>query len=445
MTISQQIYSVSALNQQIKNLLEQEFVSILLEAEISNLTKASSGHWYFSLKDAQSQVRCAMFKGSNRFVQFTPQNGKQVLIRANVSLYKPRGEYQLIVESMQPAGIGQLQQQFEALKLKLSEEGLFDTHTKQSLPQSIQKIGLITSAKGAAIHDILSIMARLAPNIEVIVYPCLVQGEQAGAHICKMIETANQNTSLDLLIVGRGGGSIEDLWAFNLESVAYTIHYSRLPVISAVGHETDITIADLVADIRAATPSAAAEMVSQSSLQQKNQLPRLTTQLKMNAERHISRYQNQLNRLELRLNQQEPVKKMLNRRQWLDETLHQLTQQLHNQTKTYANKLTRLAQRLSDTHPKYRLQSVHQNHQQLQQRLNQAMLDRYQGYNNQHRVLTEKLHAYSPLSTLSRGYSATFDDKGNSIHSSQQVTIGQTIETRLANGKITSQVKDIEF
>ncbi|WAJ71161.1 exodeoxyribonuclease VII large subunit [Catenovulum adriaticum] len=445
MTISQQIYSVSALNQQIKNLLEQEFVSLLLEAEISNLTKASSGHWYFSLKDAQSQVKCAMFKGSNRFVQFAPENGKQVLVRANVSLYKPRGEYQLIVESMQPAGIGQLQQQFEALKLKLSAEGLFDSQTKQSLPKDIQKIGLITSAKGAAIHDILSIMARLAPNIEVIIYPCLVQGEQACAHICKMIEIANQNTSLDLLVVSRGGGSIEDLWAFNQEPIAYTIHYSRLPVISAVGHETDITIADLVADIRAATPSAAAEMVCQSSLRQKNQLPRLTTQLKMNAERHISRYQNQLNRLELRLNQQDPVKQMLNRQQWLDETLHQLNQYLQNNLKTKTNKLARLQQRLLENHPKYRLQSAHQKQIQMRQKLHQAMHDHYKRYYNQHLVLTEKLQAYSPLSTLSRGYSATFDEQGNSIQSSRDVTIGQTIKTRLADGKITSQIKDIEF
>ncbi|MCU4676898.1 exodeoxyribonuclease VII large subunit [Catenovulum sp. 2E275] len=443
MTNSQQIYTVSSLNQQIKVLLEQNFISLLLEAEISNLTRASSGHWYFSLKDDQSQVRCAMFKGANRFVQFEPKNGTQVLVRAGVSLYKPRGEYQLLVESMQPAGVGQLQQKFEALKQRLAGEGLFDPAEKQSLPVNIRKVGIITSAKGAAIHDILSILKRLAPNIEVVIYPCLVQGEQAAPNICQMIELANQNTELDLIIVGRGGGSIEDLWAFNEEAVAYTIHYSRLPVISAVGHETDISIADLVADIRAATPSAAAEMISQSSVKIKNHLPGLSHQLNRSIERIIALNQHKLNRYELRLNQQDPVKQMFNQQQWLDEKLNQLHHHLLHKKQTKQTQLNRLEQSLWAAHPKYQLQQQQQNLSGLAARLNTALQNQFKSLSYQHSLLIEKLQAYSPLSTLQRGYSATFDNQGNALHSVEQVKPDEIIQTRLANGSIFSKVTSL--
>ncbi len=445
MTNSQQIFTVSSLNQKIKILLEQNFASLLVEAEISNLVKASSGHWYFSLKDENSQVRCAMFKGANRFVQFMPKNGEQVLVRAGVSLYKPRGEYQLLVESMQPAGVGQLQQKFEALKQRLAQEGLFDPAEKQALPAQINKVGIVTSAKGAAVHDMLSILKRLAPNIEIILYPCLVQGEQAATHICQMIEKANDNAELDLIIVGRGGGSIEDLWAFNEESVAYTVHYSRLPIISAVGHETDISICDLVADVRAATPSAAAEIISQNSVKLKNSLPKLTRQLMLSIEHLVRIKQHNVNRLELRLGQQDPVKQMLNKQQWLDEKLNQLHHLLLNNQQQKRAKLNQMAQALFDQHPKYKLQQDKQNLANYALRLNQAIQNQISQLDHQHRLYAEKLQAYSPLATFSRGYSATFDQQGNTIQSVKTVKPGDEITTQVFDGKVLSKVTRVDF
>lgn len=258
------IFTVSRLNQTVRLLLEHEMGQVWISGEISNFTQPASGHWYFTLKDDNAQVRCAMFRNSNRRVTFRPQHGQQVLVRANITLYEPRGDYQIIVESMQPAGEGLLQQKYEQLKAKLQAEGLFDQQLKKTLPSPAHCVGVITSKTGAALHDILHVLKRRDPSLPVIIYPTAVQGDDAPGQIVRAIELANLRNECDVLIVGRGGGSLEDLWSFNDERVARGIFASRIPVVSAVGHETDVTIADFVADLRAPTPSAAAEVVSRN-------------------------------------------------------------------------------------------------------------------------------------------------------------------------------------
>ncbi|MGL4978376.1 MAG: exodeoxyribonuclease VII large subunit, partial [Plesiomonas sp.] len=266
------IFTVTRLNQTVRQLLETQLGQVWISGEISNLSIPVSGHWYFTLKDTQSQVRCAMFRNSNRKVTFRPQNGQQILVRANITLYEPRGDFQIVIEGMQAAGDGLLQQQFEQLKMQLAAEGLFSQHSKQALPGYPKQIGIITSSSGAVLHDILQILRRRDPLLSVVIYPVAVQGQDAVAQITQAIARANQRAECDLLILARGGGSLEDLQAFNTEAVARAIFDSALPLVSAVGHETDVTIADFVADIRAPTPSAAAELISVDRQIQSRQL-----------------------------------------------------------------------------------------------------------------------------------------------------------------------------
>ena len=275
------IFTVSRLNQTVRLLLEHEMGQVWISGEISNFTQPASGHWYFTLKDDTAQVRCAMFRNSNRRVTFHPQHGQQVLVRANITLYEPRGDYQIIVESMQPAGEGLLQQKYEQLKAKLQAEGLFDLQYKKSLPSPAHCVGVITSKTGAALHDILHVLKRRDPSLPVIIYPTAVQGDDAPGQIVRAIELANKRNECDVLIVGRGGGSLEDLWSFNDERVARAIFASRIPIVSAVGHETDVTIADFVADLRAPTPSAAAEVVSRNQQELLRQVQSARQRLEM--------------------------------------------------------------------------------------------------------------------------------------------------------------------
>lgn len=273
------VLSVSELNFQVKSCLEQNFGSILLMGEISNLVIATSGHWYFSLKDERAQVSCAMFRGNNSRSNLTPKNGQKVLVKANVSLYEARGDYQLIVLQIQLDGVGLLQQRYEMLKQKLQQEGLFDPLHKKPKPERIKTVGVITSSTGAAFHDICTILKRRDPSLNIILYPSLVQGNLAAQNIVQQIERANRRNECDVLIIGRGGGSLEDLWCFNEEIVARAIFASNIFTISAVGHEIDFTISDFVADIRAATPSAAAEIISHDRSIQIRQLAQLKNRL----------------------------------------------------------------------------------------------------------------------------------------------------------------------
>ena len=394
--------SVSQLNRQVRTLLESHFDFLWVEGEISNFAAPSSGHWYFSLKDGSAQVRCAMFRNRNQRIKLTPENGDAIRLRCRVSLYEGRGEFQLIVEHLEPAGAGALQGAFEALKARLASEGLFEAERKQALPESISRLGIITSPTGAAIHDILTVLKRRCPAIEVYVIPVAVQGEQAAPDISGAIERVNRwqndgKITLDALIIGRGGGSLEDLWAFNEELVARAIAASALPIVSAVGHEVDFTIADMVADQRAATPSAAAEMLSPDQRE----------------------WQNQLNTLEQKL-------QLLIRRKLADA----------------ARELEHLRRRLR--HPGHRLREQSQRLDDLEQRLQSAMQRKLDTAGTRLAHLAQVLDSLSPLSTLQRGYAIVSDSTGSVITDASTVSSGDKLEARLAKGRLRLTVDGSE-
>ena len=313
------IYSVSRLNLEARLLLEQGFPRIWLEGELSNVSRPSSGHLYFTLKDARAQIRAAMFRSRNQAIRFRPEEGLQVLVRGRVSLYEPRGDYQLIVDHMEEAGDGALRRAFEELKRKLDAEGLFDAARKQPLPALPARIGVITSPSGAAVRDVISVLRRRFPAIPVLIYPVPVQGKEAGGEIANAIRLASRRADCDVLILTRGGGSLEDLWPFNEEVVARAIHDCRIPLVSAVGHEIDFTIADFVADRRAATPSAAAELVTPDQLEWLARLTQLSARLENRLRHTLSDDQRRLAWLEQRLQQVHPGQYLRQQAQRLDE------------------------------------------------------------------------------------------------------------------------------
>lgn len=438
------IYSVSQLNQSVRLMLENQLGAVWLTGEISNFSQPVSGHWYLSLKDENAQVRCAMFRMKNLRVSFRPTNGMQVLVRANVSLYEPRGDYQLIIESMHLAGEGLLMQQFEALKLKLAAEGLFAQHLKKNLPHFSKAIGIITSKTGAALQDILHILQRRDPSLKIIIYPTAVQGKDAATDIAQMIELANQRQEVDVLIVGRGGGSLEDLWCFNEEMVARAIFHSHLPVISAVGHETDVTIADFVADVRAPTPSAAAELVSRNQTELLQQLQYRRQRLEIALDRLFAEKQQKLKHLSLRLHNQHPQAQLRIQQQLITQLSHRLQQSLRHRWQKKAENLTALSIRLYKNPLPLRLQQYEQQLAQLKVRLNSHMNLTLSLQQKQLAHLCGKLDSLSPLKVLARGYSITQNQQNLTIHSMKDVNVGEQIKTRLPDGDIISQVIRLE-
>ncbi len=386
--------TVTTLNMQVKSLLESGLGQVWVEGEISNLAHPPSGHLYFSLKDAQSQIRCAMFRGFASKTNGTWQNGMKVVVRAKVSVYAPRGDYQLIVEQMIDAGAGALQQAFEALKKKLALEGLFDEAHKKDLPEFPTTIGVVTSPTGAAVRDILHVIERRFPMVHVIIYPTLVQGNSAAPNIVKAIQLANQDARCDVLIVARGGGSLEDLWPFNEEMVARAVYASKIPIVSGVGHETDFTITDFVADLRAPTPSAAAEMVTPDG------------------------------------------EGLLN---YVEQHLAKLLRCMLRFIETREQKVLYLRKRLP--HPRQQLQFYAQRLDDLWLRAQQAMLARVNEAEHRFAQRTRTLEALSPLAILNRGYSITFDTQGHAIHEVKQVHTGDKIRTRLSDGEVVSVVQ----
>ncbi len=436
---SRDIFTVSKLNRLAKTILESEIGQIWLSAEISNFVAAASGHWYFTLKDQRAQVRAAMFKGSQRRVMQPPKNGDKVLVRASISLYEPRGDYQLIVEHLEPEGEGLLKQQFEQLKIKLSAEGLFAQQNKQPLPSDIRKVGVVTSATGAALHDILTVLNRRNPTLEVIVYPTQVQGNIATAQICQAIEIANVRNEVDVLIVGRGGGSLEDLWCFNEEALARAIFASQLPVISAVGHEVDVTIADFVADLRAPTPSAAAELVSRDRNEVLEGLNQLRQRLLQTMRTRFSALQQQLNHQEHRLQQQHPKRQLSAQYQRIDQLemrLHSLMDKRLHLAQQFA---TNLRNRLQQRSPSNQLQRQQAKVEQLQQNLGYAMVSALKSQQARLGAAAKLLDTVSPLSTLARGYSISF--KGDELLKSvSQLQPGDIITNRLTDGVVDSQI-----
>lgn len=438
------IFTVSRLNQTVRLLLEQEMGQVWISGEISNFTQPSSGHWYFTLKDDTAQVRCAMFRNSNRRVTFRPQHGQQVLVRANITLYEPRGDYQIIVESMQPAGEGLLQQKYEQLKATLQAEGLFDQQLKKPLPSPAHCVGVITSKTGAALHDILHVLKRRDPSLPVIIYPTAVQGDDAPGQIVRAIELANARNECDVLIVGRGGGSLEDLWSFNDERVARAIFASQIPVVSAVGHETDVTIADFVADLRAPTPSAAAEIVSRNQQELLRQVQSAQQRLEMAMDYYLANRARRFTQLHHRLQQQHPQLRLARQQTTLERLQKRMRFALENQLKRASAQQQRLVQRLNQQNPQPQIHRAQTRIQQLEYRLAETFRAKLSATRERFGNAVTHLEAVSPLSTLARGYSVTRTADGAVLKQVKQVKAGEIMTTRLKDGWVESQITDIK-
>ncbi len=437
-TYKRKIFNVSELNRRCKQTLESTFSTVWLEGEVSNFAAPASGHWYFSIKDQRAQVRCAMFRGKNQGCKIIPEEGMSILVRAKVSLFEPRGEFQLIVEYLEIAGTGDLLRQYEELKNKLEAEGLFDPDRKKSITPFNRRIGVITSATGAAVHDVISVIRRRYPLQELIIYPCLVQGEQASQQIIRQINTANQRQEVDLLLLVRGGGSLEDLWCFNDESLARAIFASHLPIVSGIGHEVDFTIADFVADLRAPTPSAAAEKTTPDQKELFQKLDSLMLRQKQAIEGKILSHNQQLDWLISRL--QSPESIISSRLQQLHLLQHRMKSAFDNQSSTLANRLNNIRLRLSQTDPNLKIQTAKQKHLLLKQRLQQALKNNIADQASQFREMSIRLNSLNPLTILARGYSVTTDDAGNLVTESAQVSVGDNIISKLAKGEIHSQI-----
>jgi len=433
--------SVSELNHQARHLLEASFLQVWVEGELSSFARPSSGHWYFSLKDKKCQVRCAMFRGANQRLRTPPREGDQIRIRGKVTLYENRGDFQIIVEHMEPAGLGPLQQAFDALKMKLQGEGLFDPARKKPIPATPKHIGVITSPTGAAIHDILTVLARRCPAIPVTLYPTAVQGEAATADIVRAIAQAQHHNVADVLIIGRGGGSLEDLWCFNEETVARAIADCTIPTVSAVGHEVDVTIADFVADLRAPTPSAAAEKISPD---QKDWLRRLQEQqvrLSQSARRQLQRLETQLGHLSARL--RDPRRELQEKAQRMDELDLRLNQQIRQKIEQQAVRVDHLNRRLSAQSPARTLITASDRITQLNQRLDASMRQNLKQQREQLQHLVQTLHVVSPLATLGRGYAIVKDDQDEIVRRADQLTTGQSIRAHLGKGSVYAEVTGI--
>lgn len=433
------ILKVSELNAEVGLLLKTGFPLLWVEGEISNLAQPSSGHIYFSLKDAKAQVRCAMFRNRRMSMTIKPENGLKVLAKVNVGLYEPRGEYQLIVEDMEDAGIGQLQKDFEALKKKLAEQGLFDEAHKKVIPTIPQRIGIITSPSGAAVRDIINVLKRRAPHIPILIYPVSVQGENAAPEIIQAIHRADNEQKCDVLLLTRGGGSIEDLWSFNEEAVAQAIYDCDTPIVSGVGHEIDFTIADFVSDQRAPTPSAAAEMVSPERTQQLLQLRQLQQRLITQLQHLIRQQQQRLNNLRQRLSVQNPSNQLVNQTQHVDELELRMQRAILQQQRKYSDKLKHLTLRLINQSPKQRIPFNQSQLSGLEQRLTNAMNQEMSKHRERLNRATSTLHTISPLATLQRGYSITQKDK-KVISSIKSVKKDNLISVLLSDGEIDCHV-----
>ena len=439
--------SVSQLNRLAKQLLEDCFAQVSVTGELSTLSRPSSGHWYFTLKDERAQIRCAFFRNRNMRVNFQPQPGQQVVVRGKVSLYEGRGDYQLIVEHMQPAGAGALAAAFEALKAELQAAGWFDPALKKPLPPAIKHIAIITSPTGAALQDIVAVLNRRWPAMKVTLLPVLVQGEQAAGQIQRAIAQANQlarsaSHNFDLILLTRGGGSLEDLWPFNERVVAEAIYQSELPVVSAVGHEVDFSIADFVADLRAATPSAAAELLSpdQSEINSKVQL--LRGRLVRAQRRRLQHQREQLQQLNRRI--RDPRSRLREQAQRLDELEMRLRRQWQSSQRQRLARLAGLQQQMlllsPDRQQATRLNAL----TQLQARLQRSVQEQMRRRAQQLQALQSQLRQLGPEQTLSRGYAIVLDQQGRAVRRAADLQQGQRLRGRFAEGQVALTVDDSE-
>lgn len=440
---SKQILTVSKLNRLARTILETEIGQIWLSAEISNFVAASSGHWYFTLKDQRAQVKGAMFKGANRRIVQKPKEGDKVLVRANIGLYEPRGDYQIIVEHLEPEGEGQLKQQFEQLKQQLAAEGLFSVEHKQQIPTTIATVGVVTSATGAALHDIMTVLKRRNPAINIVIYPTQVQGNMAPLQICQAINTANQRNEVDILIVGRGGGSLEDLWCFNDEQVARTIFASRLPIVSAVGHEVDVSIADFVADLRAPTPSAAAEMISQDQQQLVTAINNLQHKLIKAYRDNVKSLSHRHQVLNQSLLQYHPQKQLEQKSQYLDQLQDKLTLVFNRNFAQSKQRQQHLNSRMSLLSPLKRIDWHQQQLNDLSTKLEKSCQQLLKNKQQQLANNSHLLETVSPLATLSRGYNISYK-QNKIVKSVTQLAHGDELTTRFVDGEVVSQVSKVD-
>lgn len=437
-----EIFSVSRLNREVRGLLEGNFPLVWVEGELSNIARPASGHWYFTLKDSSAQIRCAMFRGKNSRLRFQPENGDQVLIRAQLSLYEARGDYQMIVEHMEEAGDGALRRAFEQLKGRLETEGLFDESHKKALPTLPKQIGIITSPSGAAIRDILHILQRRFPAIPVMIYPVAVQGESAVPQIMRALEIAEKRNECDVLIVARGGGSLEDLWAFNEEPLARAIHRCPIPIVSGIGHEIDFTIADFVADLRAPTPSGAAELASPDQQTWQQQFTRLQSRIITLTQQQLLQNRQQLSWLDKRLQQLHPGQQLRQQAQRLDELELRLKRSLQQQLQQRQSELAHSSTKLQQHNPLTRIHQRQTEAQQLSKRLQRAMQLLLQQRTQQLQGIGRALDAVSPLATLGRGFSITRDQAGHVMRDIERINVGDSIEAQLAQGRLLCDVKE---
>ena len=437
--LDREVLTVSQLNGRARVLLEDVFSNIWVEGEISNLSRPASGHVYFTLKDSGAQVRCALFRQSAARVRQVLKDGLAVKVRGKVSLFEGRGDYQLILDTVEPAGEGALRLAFDALKDKLSAEGLFSTERKVPLPVHPRRIGIVSSPTGAVIRDIISVFRRRAPQVQLTLIPTAVQGRDAIAQIVRALKLADSR-GFDALILARGGGSLEDLWCFNEEAVARAIDACVTPIVSAVGHETDVSISDFVADVRAPTPSAAAELLAPDS----SDLQRRVDNLKR---RLVTRIQDRLMRERLRLEGisrrlRHPGERLRQQAQRLDDLDMRLRRAFEQHTQKRAARLAHLQARLAAQHPGRTLALLRQRLDSLSQRLPRAIREILKTRRLQLQSHMQTLHVVSPLATLSRGYSILLDERGHAIHSAAQTHNGQRLKARLGEGELQVRVED---
>ena len=439
------VYSVARLNREARDLLESGFPRLWVEGEISNLARPASGHLYFTLKDARAQVSCALFRNRAIRLSFTPENGTQVLIQAQVSLYEARGNYQLIVNHMEEAGDGALRRAFEQLKNRLHQEGLFDAEHKLALPDLPRCIGVITSPSGAAVRDVLTVLGRRFPAIPVIIYPTQVQGEGAARQIVSAIHAAETRAECDVLLLTRGGGSLEDLWPFNEETVARAVYACRIPLVSAVGHEIDFVISDFAADQRAATPSAGAELLSPDQNELASLIRQLESRLQARTRQRLQSCRDQLGWLVKRISQTHPGRQLQQQAQRLDDLEARLGRAWELLGSRRQAGLDALRGRLAQCSPQQKLQRLVNQAAQLAQRLEYCINTQLAYRREKLAILSRALDTISPLATLQRGYSITLrQTDGSVVHSAQQLRSGDTLKTQLARGSILSKVTEID-
>jgi len=439
LNLDREVLSVSQLNNRARLLLEDVFSGIWVEGEISNLARPASGHIYFTLKDSQAQVRCALFRQNAARVRQALRDGLAVKVRGKVSLFEGRGDYQLILDSVEPAGDGALRLAFEALKEKLGSEGLFASERKVRLPAHPKRIGIVSSPTGAVIRDIVSVFRRRAPHVALTLIPTAVQGREATGQIVRALQLADRQ-GFDALILARGGGSLEDLWCFNEELVARAVAACETPIVSAVGHETDVSISDFVADVRAPTPSAAAELLAPDSGDLVQRLASLHRRLQLTIRGRLAREQMRVDGLTRRI--RHPGERLRQHAQRLDDLELRLQRALERQVNNRQERLARLQTRLAAQHPGRSLMLLRQRLDSLAVRLPRAMREGLKERRLSLRSQVQTLNAVSPLATLGRGYSILLDEQGRAIRNAAQTHPGQRLKARLGEGELDVRVED---